>query len=199
MKKFLKIFTLTILAGLAGLCGEVKAQSGIQLFDKKQQKSSKVLIVYFSVTERTRLVAERMSETLGYDFYRIRPQKPYIGAELDFNDSASRVCVEAADSTIRPAIAGQKIDLSNYSAVFIGFPIWFNSVPKVIRTFIESYNLSGKTLIPFATCAGSTIDMINSDLQRWYPKYEWKEGRVMNLATREQIMSWNKELSLKLQ
>ncbi len=116
--------------------------------------------------------------------------QPYTSADLDWNDKRSRSSVEMNDSKARPAIKGSKENIADYDVVFIGYPIWWNLAPRIINTFIESHDLKGKTVIPFATSGGSSLAGSAAALKKTYPALNWKEGRLLNRADEKSIRAW---------
>ena len=158
------------------------------------QSNHKVLVAYFSATGVTARAAPKVAEVTGGEVYAITPAKPYTDADLDWNDKQSRSSVEMNDHKARPALGGERLDVSEYDIVFIGYPVWWNQAPRLINTFIESHNLKGKTVIPFATSGGSTISGSAATLRRSYPALEWKEGRLLNLADEKTIRTWIERL-----
>ena len=147
----------------------------------------KTLVAYFSATGTTERVAKMLAEVAGADLYRIEPETPYTAADLDWNDKNSRSTLEMHDPKSRPAIKGRCERMADYDIVYIGFPIWWYTAPTIINTFIESYDLKGKTLIPFATSGGSTIKKSADDLKKAYPELSWGTARLLNGATRQTI------------
>ena len=119
--------------------------------------SSKTLVAYFSATGTTARAARRLAEAVGADIYEIRPAVPYTRADLNWSDSKSRSTLEAHDAACRPAIAGEPVDLSGYGTVFVGFPIWWYTAPRIIQSFLESHDFAGKRVVPFATSGGSGL------------------------------------------
>jgi len=116
---------------------------------------SKVLVAYFSATNVTAKVAAELARAEGADLFEIKPEVPYTAADLDYTVKTSRSNVEMADPSCRPAISGKVADMSKYDAVFVGFPIWWGREPSVVDTFLTSYDLSGKRIVPFCTSGGS--------------------------------------------
>ena len=112
---------------------------------------SRMLVAYFSATGVTAKVAETLSEAIGADIYAIEPAIPYSKSDLDWMDRNSRSSIEMSDPASRPAIAGKRDNMDDYDTVFVGFPIWWYVAPTIINTFLESYDLTGKTIVPFAT------------------------------------------------
>ena len=154
------------------------------------QSNHKVLVAYFSATGVTARAAQKVAEATGGEVYAITLAKPYTDADLDWRDKQSRSSVEMNDPKARPALGGERLDVSEYNVVFIGYPIWWNQAPRLINTFIESHNLKGKTVIPFATSGGSTIAGSAATLKRSYPALEWKEGRLLNRADEKTVRTW---------
>lgn len=150
----------------------------------------KTLVAYYSATGTTEKIAGRLANVTGGDLYAIVPEKPYSDADLDWNNKRSRSTLEMHDATARPAIGALPADMADYDVVFIGYPIWWDEAPRVINTFIESCDLSGKTVIPFATSGGSSITNSEKELKVSYPSLNWQEGRLLNFADEEEISSW---------
>lgn len=125
---------------------------------------SRKLVAYFSASGVTAKVAERLSEAIGADLYAIEPEVPYTKADLDWMDKKSRSTIEMNNPASRPAIAGKRDNMNDYDTVFVGFPIWWYVAPTIINTFLESYDLTDKTIIPFATSGGSDMGKTNEKL-----------------------------------
>ena len=125
---------------------------------------SKKLIAYFSASGTTKKAAEHLAKAVGADLFEIKPVVPYSSADLNCMDKKSRSSVEMNDPTFRPAIAGKLEGMDQYDLVFVGFPIWWYVAPTIINTFLESYDFSGKTIVPFATSGGSGMGNTNEKL-----------------------------------
>lgn len=125
---------------------------------------SRKLVAYFSASGVTAKVAEKLSEAIGADLYAIEPEVPYTKADLDWMDKKSRSTIEMNNPASRPAIAGKRDNMNDYDTVFVGFPIWWYVAPTIINTFLESYDLTGKSIIPFATSGGSDMSKTNEKL-----------------------------------
>ena len=158
------------------------------------QSNHKILVAYFSATGVTARAAQKVAKVTGGEVYAITPAKPYTDADLDWRDKQSRSSVEMNDPKARPALGGVRLDVSEYDVVFIGYPIWWNQAPRLINTFIESHNLKGKAVIPFATSGGSTISGSAATLRHSYPALEWKEGRLLNRADEKTLRTWIERL-----
>ena len=144
--------------------------------------SKRVLVAYFSASGVTARAAREVAEAVGADLYEIRPAQPYTDADLDWMDKRSRSTLEMNDPACRPAIAPPAADVGPYDAVFVGFPIWWYVEPRIVDTFLESCDFSGKTLIPFATSGGSGIGRAEQSLRARCPDAGWKKGRLLNGA-----------------
>ena len=118
---------------------------------------SKALVAYFSASGVTKAVAERLAKGIGADLFEIEPAVPYTRADLNWQDKNSRSTIEMNDRSSRPTIASTVADMSQYDVVFVGFPVWWYREPSIIDTFMEQYDFSGKTVIPFATSGGSQL------------------------------------------
>ncbi|MBP3737502.1 MAG: NAD(P)H-dependent oxidoreductase [Muribaculaceae bacterium] len=150
----------------------------------------KTLVTYFSASGVTKAVAERIARLAGADLMEIEPAQRYTDADLDWRDSLSRSSVEMKDKNSRPALAQAKLNAADYDVVYVGFPIWWYTAPTIINTFMEANDLKGKTVIPFATSGGSTIDKACQDLKAAYPDVNWKPGRLLNNVTDQEIQQW---------
>ena len=116
---------------------------------------SKKLVAYFSASGVTAKVAETLAEAIGADIFEIEPKLPYTEADLNWMDKNARSTIEMNDPASRPEIAVKRDNMKDYDTIFVGFPIWWYVAPTIINTFLESYDLTGKTIIPFNTHNGS--------------------------------------------
>lgn len=158
---------------------------------------SKTLVAYFSASGVTARLAETIAKAADADLYEIAPAVPYTSADLNWNNSNSRSSIEMNDKASRPEITGSVEDMGQYDTVFVGFPIWWYEAPRIIHTFLESYDFSGKTIIPFATSGGSGMGRTSDILQKTCPAAKVLPGKRMSVTASEaQIKSWMKELGL---
>lgn len=158
---------------------------------------SRKLVAYFSASGVTAKLAESLSEAIGADLYEIEPKIPYTKADLDWTDKQSRSTIEMNDPSSRPAIKGERDNMDDYDTVFVGFPIWWYVAPTIINTFLESYDLTGKTIIPFATSGGSGMGKTNEKLQLSCPGARLLEGKVLKANTsKADLAAWVQSLGL---
>ena len=159
---------------------------------------NKSLVVYFSCTDNTKKIAEYVAEGTDADIYRIEAAQPYTSADLDYNNSDSRTSRENRDATARPEIAGELPSLEGYANVYIGYPIWHGQAPKILYTFVENCNLSGKTVIPFCTSASSGIGTSAANLQAADTSQSaWLAGRRFSGSSpKSDVENWILELGL---
>lgn len=140
----------------------------------------KTLVAYFSASGVTERAAKEIAGAVDAYLYGILPAQPYTDADLDWTDKKSRSTAEMNDPACRPEIAGTVENMEQYDTVFIGFPIWWYVEPRIVDTFLESYDFSGKTVIPFATSGGSGIGGAEKSLREHCPKANWKQGKLVN-------------------
>ena len=140
---------------------------------------SNILVAYFSASGVTAKAAEAIAKAVGGELYEIIPQAPYTAADLNWNDKHSRSSAEMQDEQSRPALAAPVKDLSGYDTAFVGFPIWWGVEPRVVDTFLDQAELSGKRMFPFATSGGSGMAYAASHLKAWYPQLGWTEGKLV--------------------
>ncbi len=193
MKK-LSIISVIAIALCVCACANGEKQSENQNDNPKETKEMKTLVAYFSASGVTRGVATQLAEVAGADLYEIVPEQLYTDADLDWRDSLSRSSVEMKDKSSRPAIKKNDLNINDYSTIYVGFPIWWYTCPTIINTFMEAYDFAGKTVIPFATSGGSSIEQACNDLKAAYPKSNWKEGRLLNNASKNDLEEWVKSL-----
>lgn len=151
----------------------------------------KSLVAYFSASGVTAKAAEKIAAAAGADLYEIQPEEPYTPADLNWMDKKSRSTVEMNDPKCRPAIAEAVEDMEQYDTVWVGFPVWWYVEPRIVDTFLESYDFAGKKMIPFATSGGSGIQKAEKSLREHCPEADWKPGKLLNGGN---IEAWVKEM-----
>lgn len=149
------------------------------------------LVVVFSATGTTKGVAERIAAMENADFYEITAAEPYTSADLDYGDSDSRTTKEQNDKSVRPQISSGTLDLTGYKTIYIGYPIWWGEEPRIMDTFVESYNFENITMIPFCTSGGSGIGNSGSNLADNAGSGNWKDGdRLKDSISDEDLKEW---------
>lgn len=162
-----------------------------------QPTAGRALVVYFSCTNTTKGIADRIAEVTEADAWRIEPEEPYTSEDLDYSNSSCRANREQNDPSARPAIKGRCEDIADYDVIFLGYPIWWGKAPKVIFTFLEGHDLTGKTIVPFCTSHSSGIGSSDTDLHQLAAGAEWKQGRRFNGSeTEETIKNWIESMNL---
>ena len=151
---------------------------------------SKKLAAYFSASGTTKKAAEHLEKATGADLFEIKPKVPYSSADLNWMDKKSRSSVEMSDPSSRPEIAEKIPNLADYDTVFLGFPIWWYVAPRIINTFVESYDFTGKTLVPFATSGGSGMGRTVDELRKPCPNANWKAGKMVNGISDKALADW---------
>jgi len=163
-------------------------------------QESKVLVAYFSATGTTEGVAEHIANGLNADIYEIVPEEPYTDADLDYNDNNSRTTIEMNDPDARPAISGSVENMEQYTTVFIGYPIWWGDAPRIVSTFVESYDFSGKTIVPFCTSGGSGMGSSATNLEGLTSDAQWLSGkRLSGSDSQDIVMEWVNSLGLNFE
>ena len=162
--------------------------------------SDRILVAYFSASGNTQRVAENLADLLGADIYEIVPEEPYIEADLESTSSYSRPAREQNDAASRPAISGAVENMGDYSAVFLGYPIWWGEAPMIMRTFLESYDFSGKIIVPFCTSANSGLGSSAVNLHGAASgSPEWLDGtRFPSGAARQAVVEWLEDLPFSI-
>ena len=149
------------------------------------------LVVYFSATGTTKGVAEKIAAVTGADLYEIKAAKEYTDADLDWNDDNSRTTHEQNDPDVRPEIGSDPVSLDGYSTIYIGYPIWWGEEPRIMDTFVESYDFDGKTLIPFCTSGGSGIGKSGQNLAEHAGSGNWLDGdRLDGDSSEDELKTW---------
>lgn len=152
---------------------------------------NKVLVAYFSASGVTAKLAERLAKAIGADLHEIQPEVPYTEADLNWMDKKSRSSVEMNDKSFRPAVANKVEDMEQYQVIFTAFPIWWYVAPTIVNSFLEQYDLTGKTIIPLATSGSSPMGNTNAELADSCKGADLREGRRFDAGTGEkELKAW---------
>jgi len=182
MKKAMIFAALAVMI-MAAACTQNKQK------ETTMPKNNK-LVAYFSATGTTAEKAKVLAEAAKADLFEIVPEQLYTEQDLDWEDSLSRSSVEMKDKSSRPAIKNKVEDIAQYDTIYVGYPIWWYVAPTIVNTFLEQYDLEGKTIIPFFTSGGSEAGETMKYLEPSAPKANWAEPKNMNRLTDEEIKAW---------
>ena len=153
--------------------------------------ANKVLVAVFSASGVTKRIGQEIARISGGDFFEIVPAEKYTNADLNYMNSRSRSSVEMNDPSVRPEIANRVSDMDSYDTVIIGFPIWWGVAPRIIETFLESYDFGGKTILPFCTSGGSGVGRSDTELHKNVSgDVKWGKGVQINRPNESTIKSW---------
>ena len=154
----------------------------------------KALVAYFSASGVTAKLAERLADAIGADLSEIEPKARYTSADLDWRNKQSRSSVEMNDRSCRPEINRTVDDMAQYDVVFVGFPVWWYREPSIIDTFMEAYDFSGKTVVPFATSGGSGIGDSAANLQALAAGAKIATGKRFDASmSADNLANWAKQ------
>lgn len=174
---------LALLAGLTASAQNIKNND-------MSNNSNKTLVAYFSATGTTMEAAAKLAKVANADLHEIVPEVPYTPADLNWRDKSSRSSVEMADKSSRPAIANKVENMEQYNTVFVGYPIWWYVAPTIINTFLEQYDLTGKTIVPFFTSGGSGAGETMKYLKPSAPGANWVDPKNLNYMGEAEMKSW---------
>ncbi|MBQ2136904.1 MAG: NAD(P)H-dependent oxidoreductase [Selenomonas sp.] len=169
-----------------------------QAESKAPAAKGKILVAYFSATGNTRTLAENTAKALNADLYEIRPEVPYSKEDLNYNDESTRATVEQKNDSARPKLADKNAPIAAYDTIVLAYPIWWGQAPRIMDTFVESYDFTGKKLTAVCTSGGSDIGTSADYLQKLTKgKAEWKPGKLFSPQTKPaDIKSWFDGLGL---
>lgn len=201
MKRIKKVLAVCLLTLSAAACQSSPQTSPPQNDTSAQEETTvkgQSLVVYFSATGNTRSVAQTLAEMQDAELYEIIPSDPYSEGDLDYNDDNSRANREQGDENARPQITGTIENFASYDVVYVGFPIWWGTLPRILDTFFDTYDFSGKTIVPFCTSGGSGIDTALARIRELEPDADVKAGARIDVEeAQEQLSAWLEELSLR--
>ena len=167
-------------------------EEGDEQADAEPESNTKVLVAYFSATGTTKTLAEYAADAMAADLYEIIPEEPYTDEDLDYGNDQSRSSLEMNDPDARPSISGSVENMEQYDIIFLGYPIWWGDSPRIIASFVESYDFSGKTIVPFCTSGGSGIGSSAKNLHGLAASdVTWLDGeRLKSGSSRDDIVNW---------
>ena len=184
MKKLVSIFAIALMLGACQNTNNGQSADGQDATAPADTTAKTTLVAYFSASEAhiTAQVAKTLAEAADADLFEIVPEQVYTAQDLDWQNDKSRSTIEMKDSTARPAVASKVENMDQYTTIYVGFPIWWYTAPRIVNTFLEQYDLTGKTIIPFATSGGSDMGKSGEDLKKASaPSANWiLPGKVLN-------------------
>lgn len=184
MKKLVSFLALALMLGACQNTAQNNNTAADGDAGASDSTAKTTLVAYFSASEAhiTAQVAKTLAEACDADLFEIVPEQVYTAEDLDWRNEQSRSTIEMKDSTARPAVASKVENMAQYNTIYVGFPIWWYTAPRIINTFLEQYDLTGKTIIPFATSGGSDMGKSGEDLQKASaPAANWiLPGKVLN-------------------
>lgn len=211
MKKISSIFLAFFIIFMLSACGIAEQQNKNENHtdpipkateqttpsEKENSENTEILVVYFSTTGTTERIAQNISKSLKADIYEIIPQQPYTDEDIAYYTN-SRADREQNDSAARPAISGNVTDFEKYDTVILGYPIWHGQAPRIINTFLESYDFADKTIIPFCTSHSSGLGTSDTNLHGLCSeKAKWINGKDFYASTTEaEIEQWLQEINM---
>jgi len=183
-----------LLIVIAGVLALATVTGNAQTDNEIMSNNSKTLVAYFSATGTTMEAATKLAKAAGADLHEIIPAVPYTPADLNWRDKKSRSTLEMEDKSSRPAIANKVENMEQYDTVFVGYPIWWYIAPTIINTFLEQYDLTGKTVVPFFTSGGSGAGETMRYLKPSAPGANWVEPKNLNYMGEGEMKSWVESL-----
>lgn len=155
------------------------------------EEHSDTLVVYFSATGTTKSVAEKIADLTGADLYEIIPIQIYTAEDLNWNDRNSRTSIETDDPSCRPEIASDELNLEGYDTIYVGYPIWWGDIPRIMSTFVEKYDFEERTMIPFCTSGGSGVGQSDKHLEEQAGSGKWVKGtRLQAGISNDDLLKW---------
>ncbi len=191
MKRILSIIAVSAAAACTLMACGKKASTETAV--PNQAAASKVLVAYFSASGTTKAAAEKVANATGAEIFEIKPTEAYSAADLDWTDNTSRCCRENDNPKSRPAFEKSKESLDGYDLIFLGFPNWWNGAPRIINTFMDTYQLKGKRVVMFMTSGGSGIENAERVFKKAYPDVKWEAGKLLNDMSEKEIGDWAKK------
>ena len=198
MKKILSVFLAALTMMLFTACGgsAEKTSAPEKNSAAAEVPANKILVAYFSCTGNTKKAALEVAELLKADTFEIVPVDPYMPADLDYNIENCRAKVEQKDSAARPEIKNKIENFAQYKTIVVAFPIWWGAEPRIIDTFVESYDLAGKTIVPVCTSGGSDIQASVNNLRELCKGATVTEGKRLGIISKDEVKAWLDSLKL---
>lgn len=196
MNKKIMIIFIIVLIIIVGIIGYTIIKKNNTKNNESESNNSKIAVIYFSATGTTKEVAEKIANVTKGNIIEIMPKDKYTSSDLNYNNDSSRANKEQNNSSARPEIENN-IDVSKYDIIYLGYPIWWSDIPKIILSFIDANNLDGKTIIPFCTSGSTGISQSQNTLESYNRNIKWLKGkRFSSSVSEKELTEWIKELDL---
>lgn len=186
-----KVFWMNLVLVFVLMAGLVLPAANVSAAGKSEKK--KVLVVYFSATGTTKSAAKKVKKATGGKLYQIKAAKRYTNADIDYSNDDCRANKEQNDESSRPKITGKVKNIRKYDVIFIGYPVWHGKEPMIIRSFLESYNLKGKKIVPFCTSGGSGISGSMKGVKSAAKGAKVVKGKDLTDSSAKSVKSWAKK------
>jgi len=197
MKKLSIIFLSALTMILFTACGgSAEKTSAPEKPSEPEKPADKILVAYFSCTGHTKTAAMEVAELLNAETFEIVPAQAYTPADLDYNIEDCRANLEQKDLAARPAIKNKIDNFAQYKTIVIAYPIWWHEEPRIIDTFVESYDLAGKTIVPVCTSGGSDIQASVTNLRELCKSATVTEGKRLGITSKDEVKAWLDSLKL---
>lgn len=193
MMKKKRIFWMNLVLVFALIAGLALPVTNVSAAGNQKKTTKKVLVVYFSATGTTKGAAKKVKKATGGTLYQIKAAKPYTSADLSYDNDDCRANTEQRDGSVRPKIKGKVKNIKKYDVIFIGYPIWWGKEPMIIRTFLESYNLKGKKIVPFCTSGGSGISGSMKGIKASAKGAKVVKGKDLTDSSAKSVAKWAKK------
>ncbi len=199
MKKIIIITMAFLMFLLCSCSSSVKEETAEPVTDNNSEEQpsennkeeGKTLVVVFSATGNTLEVAKKIVSITGADLYEIKAKEEYSSDDLNWHDNNSRTTIEQNDKSVRPEIGSEAVDLDGYTTVYVGYPIWWGEEPRIMDTFVESYDFTGMKMIPFCTSSSSGMGRSGKNLAELAGSGNWLDGkRFSEHAAEEEVRNW---------
>ena len=181
---------ITLIIACAMTMSVMAANDDLNRNENMNNDGNKTLVAYFSATGTTMEAATRLAKAIHADLHEIVPETLYTPADLNWRDKSSRSTLEMQDKSSRPAVASKVENMAQYNTVFVGYPIWWYIAPTIINTFLEQYDFTGKTVIPFFTSGGSGAGETMKYLRPSAPGANWVDPKNLNYMSENEMKSW---------
>ncbi len=192
----LAVLTIFIFTACGSSADKTSPEKTSEAPAQAEKPADKILVAYFSCTGHTKTAAMEVAEILNAETFEIVPAEPYTPADLDYNVEDCRANLEQKDLAARPAIKNKIDNFAQYKTIVIAYPIWWHEEPRIIDTFVESYDFSGKVIVPVCTSGGSEIEASVKNLRDACKGADVKDGKRLGIISKDEVKAWLDSLKL---